>query len=81
MTLALQPAARRDLKKLPELEQRAIIAALESLAAGASPNADIRRLQGRTGYRLRVGRWRVIFEWTQDLLVVERIVDRKDAYR
>jgi hypothetical protein len=67
VTLALQPTA--------------IIAALESLAAGASPSADIRRLQGRTEYRLRVGRWRVIFEWTQDLLVGERIVDQKDAYR
>jgi mRNA interferase RelE/StbE len=45
------------------------------------PNA--RKLQGRSGYRLRVGDWRVIYEIQNDELVilVLKIGSRGEIYR
>ena len=53
--------ARRDLDKVQQQRDReAIAAAIECLTD--NPGAvDIRKLEGGT-WRLRVGRWRVIFE-------------------
>ena len=35
-----------------------------------APNNNVTRLQGREGYRLRVGDWRVIYEIEDDRLIV-----------
>lgn len=35
-----------------------------------APNINVAKLQGREGYRLRVGDWRVIYEIHDDRLVV-----------
>jgi len=44
------------------------------------PNA--KKLQGRTGYRLRVGDWRVIYEINKDevLILVLKIAPRGEVY-
>ena len=47
-------------------------------------SADIRKLSGRTGeWRMPVGRWRVMLELDNraGLIVVTRILARRDAYR
>ena len=41
---------------------------------------DVRRLKGRAGSRLRVGDWRVIFEETQDRIVVVAVGHRREIY-
>ena len=45
------------------------------------PNAT--KLQGRPGYRLRVGDWRVIYEVNQDevVMMVFKIAPRGEVYR
>ena len=45
------------------------------------PNAS--KLQGRPGYRLRVGDWRIIYEIQQDelLSIVLKIAPRGEVYR
>ena len=45
------------------------------------PNAS--KLQGRPGYRLRVGDWRIIYEIQQDelLIIVLKIAPRGEVYR
>ena len=45
------------------------------------PNA--KKLQGRAGYRLRVGDWRVIYEINQDevVIIVMKIAPRNEVYR
>jgi len=69
-----------DLDKLPEFDRRAIVAAVRTYAAGAT--SDVKKLQGMPGgYRLRCGRWRVIFELPPAEVLVLRIRDRKEAYR
>ncbi len=41
------------------------------------------KLQGRTGYRLRVGDWRVIYEIDKDsiLIILMKIAPRNEVYR
>ncbi len=35
-----------------------------------TPNNNVTKLQGREGYRLRVGDWRVIYEIEDDRLII-----------
>lgn len=45
------------------------------------PNA--KKLQGRPGYRLRVGDWRVIYEIDKEqiVIIVMKIAPRSEVYR
>lgn len=58
-----------------------VVRSVEAFAEGRFPNADVRKLRGIDGYRLRVGRWRILFDYTEGVLLVRRVLDRKDAYR
>jgi len=58
-----------------------ILRELAAFAKGSSPNADVRKLRGGGGYRLRIGRWRVLFARVNGQIVVYRVLDRKNAYR
>ena len=71
--------AARDLDRLPDPDRRVILAAVRAFAGGAI--ADVKKLKGRSDYRLRVGRWRVLYALNAGELIVLRILDRKDAYR
>jgi len=35
-----------------------------------APNNNVKKLQGREGYRLRVGDWRIIYEIRDEQLIV-----------
>ncbi|CAM5445567.1 hypothetical protein ATER59S_02759 [Aquamicrobium terrae] len=58
-TIVLTPAAARDLDNLPEEPRRQVSEGLIDYAVNG--NGDVKRLSGRDGYRLRIGRYRVIF--------------------
>jgi mRNA interferase RelE/StbE len=45
-----------------------------------SLEANVKRLQGRPEYRLRVQDWRVIFRMEQDILWIDDIAPRGSAY-
>jgi mRNA interferase RelE/StbE len=76
--------AAKSLEKLPRNVARLI---REKLAAiTANPYADhpnAKKLQGREGYRLRVGDWRVIYEIQNEQLVilVLKVAPRGEVYR
>ncbi|TDR88165.1 type II toxin-antitoxin system RelE family toxin [Enterovirga rhinocerotis] len=58
-TIVLTAAAARQMDALPAAVSATIEEALAMYAiAGVG---DVKRLQGRDGYRLRVGRYRVLF--------------------
>lgn len=44
---------------------------------------DIKKLVGRSGYRLRVGDWRILFEKDDEIRIIsiEAIKARGDAYK
>jgi mRNA interferase RelE/StbE len=74
--------ALRDLAALNVEDRNAIEAALRRLANNPS-QADLRKLQGGRGWRLRVGNWRVIVDLDNagGTITVGRVLNRRDAYR
>jgi mRNA interferase RelE/StbE len=46
-----------------------------------APNNNATRLQGREGYRLRVGDWRVLYELNNGRLIVLDVKPRGGAYQ
>lgn len=67
--------ALKALKTLPRNLQVQILEKIERLAAEPhSHHANAKKLQGRDGYRLRVGDWRVIYTIEHDVFIV-RVVD------
>ena len=59
-TIILSAAAARDLDNLPADVRNQISEGLIDYAIGG--RGDVKRLAGRDGYRLRIGRCRVIFD-------------------
>ncbi|MCW1840791.1 type II toxin-antitoxin system RelE family toxin [Prosthecomicrobium hirschii] len=62
-TIILTPSAARDLDALPAAARDQITDALNRYAV--SGLGDVKRLSGRNEYRLRIGRYRVLFEEDQ----------------
>jgi len=59
-TIILSAAAARDLDNLPADVRNQVSEGLIGYAI--SGRGDVKRLAGRDGYRLRIGRYRVIFD-------------------
>ncbi len=69
-TIILTAAAAKMFDSLPLAAQQQIAAALDLYATSGS--GDIKALQGQSGYRLRAGRYRVLFsEDRQTVLVIQ----------
>lgn len=56
------------------------------LLLGKNPDdstLDIKKMQGRTDFRLRVGQWRIIFDRDDDIKIIsiEKIGARGDVYK
>ena len=82
MRIKYRKEAARKLKAMQPKQSRAIRGSLEKLAENPSrADLDARPLTGRTGYRLRVGEWRVVYRVTDDALLVERIAPRGKVYK
>jgi mRNA interferase RelE/StbE len=61
----------KALAKLPANWQKRIVSKIKEVAVNPhAPNNNLTKLQGRNGYRLRVGGWRVIYELYDDRLVM-----------
>ena len=78
--IEFKPRAIKDLQTLPRDIQRRILAKIESLSKDLA--GDVKRLTNFTPeYRLRVGDYRVLFEVEANVVIVYRVLHRKDAYR
>jgi mRNA-degrading endonuclease RelE of RelBE toxin-antitoxin system len=60
-TVVLAGPARKALKRVPHVDRSRIEATLAGIEDD-SFQGDIRKLQGLTGFRRRVGNWRILFE-------------------
>lgn len=63
--------AAKALTSMPRDTARLVREKLRLLAEDPyAPNNNATKLQGRTGYRLRIGDWRVIYDIVDDQLVI-----------
>lgn len=76
--------ATKTLAGLPPALRGRILAAIATLAADPdSADLDTKALRGRSGHRLRVGHWRVLYEIDRGhlLILVVEIGSRGDIYK
>ncbi len=60
-TVVLAGPARKSLKRIPAGDKTRILSALAEMQQDPF-RGDIRKLQGLSGFRRRVGDWRILFE-------------------
>lgn len=79
--IELRPAAVRALRKLDPRVRLRVQGAIALLAHDPRP-PGARALQGRPGFRVRVGDYRIIYTVHDDvlLIVVVRLEHRRDVY-
>lgn len=78
----LKRSAEKELIALPDKIHDRIIATMVSLKTTPLPVAAI-KLQGRDGYRIRVGQYRVLYTIDNQKGIIEifSVSHRKEAYR
>lgn len=78
MNIQYSKQAIKFLKKQDINTQKRIIKAIHLLPE----IGDVKKLKGRSGYRLRVGDFRVLFDLhTFEVLYIEKIDNRGQAYK
>ena len=78
--IELKPRALKDLRALPEADKRRVVKRIEALQNGLT--GDVKKLTNFTPeYRLRVGDYRVLFDFGGQVVVIYRVLHRRDAYR
>ena len=81
-SLRIKRSAAQALAALPRADRLRLVAAIDKLcevpAAGSALKGEFEGLR-----RLRVGRYRIVYEWQQQELVVlvVRVGHRKEVYR
>jgi len=72
----------KDLEKIPGKDLRKIMKRIESLGDDPRPQG-CEKLSGREQYRVRQGKYRIVYSIQDDVLTVwiVKVGHRKDAYR
>ncbi len=80
--IEIERSALKTLEKIPTADKNKVIKAIECLAQNPRP-VGAKKLIGRAGWRIRIGRYRVIYE-IQDHVCYILVLDighRKEIYR
>ena len=80
MHVELSNAAKKQFHKLNEPYKSRITAALDKLER-EPPEGDIKKLQGRDGYRVVIGGFRILFDIEDERIDVFKIAPRGDVYK
>jgi mRNA interferase RelE/StbE len=80
MRVELNSTAKRQFFRLNEPYRSRITAAIDKLKL-EPPEGNIKKLQGRDGYRAIVGDYRILFDIENDRIDVFKIAPRGQAYR
>ena len=78
MPITFTPAAFRQWTQLDPVVRKRIRGKVEAFAE--SGIGDVKKLQGRSGSRLRIGDWRVIFYMDDKALVIAAVGHRSEIY-
>ena len=81
-SLVLKRSAAKEIEALPRDERARVVERIGRLADDPRP-AGCEKLSGQERYRVRQGRYRILYEIVDHELVVivVRVADRKEAYR
>ena len=76
------PSAEKQLARIPNPDKGRILAAIAALGEGIE-GRDVRPMVGRTDYRLRVGKWRVLMDVDEvaRIIHINRVGPRGDIYK
>jgi mRNA interferase RelE/StbE len=78
--LEIREKAQRDFDAIPPKDAARISERIVALSNNLQ--GDVKRLTNFTpSYRLRVGDWRVLFEIVGGVVVIYRVIHRRDVYR
>ena len=79
--LAFKKSALKDLLPLPSVDVKRIMKAIEGLKNDPRPPGS-QKLSGSEKYRLRKGKYRILYTIADELLVITvvKIAHRKDVY-
>lgn len=80
--IRIRKSVAKDLEPIPRRDVQKILAAIKSLADDPRPPQAI-KLSEAEKYRLRCGRYRILYEIEDAVLIVTvvKVAHRKDAYR
>lgn len=81
--IVYRKSALKALLKMPQKTALQFSQAFDALAIHDPAGLDIKKLEGREGYRLRISSYRAIFRWLDEVLVIE-VIDvgsRGDIYK
>lgn len=76
MEILFSKQARKFLEKLTQIEHDRILKSIYQL-----PRGDVVKLQGTGGYRLRVGKFRILFDKDGSILAIASIDNRGQVYK
>ncbi|MFW5668011.1 MAG: type II toxin-antitoxin system RelE family toxin [Acetivibrio ethanolgignens] len=76
MTINYSKQAIKFLKKQDKPTRERIVNAINLL-----PDGDVKKLQGQSAYRLRVGDFRILFDKNGNILFIEKIDNRGQVYK
>ncbi len=79
--IQIRKSAQKQLDKLSDDIAENLLDAIEELAVNPRPNG-CKKLKGRSGYRIRKGDYRIIYDIYDDVLIVDIIAagHRKEIY-
>jgi len=82
-SVELEPAAFRQLKRVPRANQPRVTEQINSLADEPRPAGCEKLTDMNNAWRIRVGDYRVVYvvDDQQQIVVVTRIGHRRDVYR
>lgn len=81
--ISIDPAALREMKKLPQKIRQQIASAIDALSGDPRPDGARKLTGSRSSYRIRVGEYRVLYRITDRelLILVVKVGHRRDVYR
>lgn len=79
--IQIRKSAQKQLDKLPDEVAEQLLDVIEDLAANPRPQG-CKKLKGRSGFRVRKGDYRIIYDIYDNVLIVDVIAvgHRRDIY-
>jgi mRNA interferase RelE/StbE len=81
--LQWRTSTKKDLRRIPREAVSRIVAEVTKLADEPLPHGSEKLTGSRHTYRIRIGDYRVVYEFLRDAKIVEiqRVRHRRDVYR